>query len=101
MSGHGTFACVVGQKPPAMSVSWERPKVPGDSGYIVFFADLLPDEPGFGDLPAEPVCLHCLLEDGDEQLGRGLDMAKRFGQADFDVELGKWFVPDDVVSASA
>ena len=65
MSGHGTFACVVGQKPPAMSVSWERPKVPGDSGYIVFFADLLPDEPGFDDLPAEPVCLHSLLEDGD------------------------------------
>ena len=34
----------------------------------------------------EVVCLHCLLEDGDEQLGDGLDLAKRYGQVDYDPE---------------
>jgi hypothetical protein len=40
-----------------------------------------------------PVCLHCLLEDGDEQLGRGLDLGRRHGQVDYDVETDEWFVP--------
>jgi hypothetical protein len=39
--------------------------------------------------------LHCLLEDGDAQLGRGLDLAKRLGQVDWDVEAGEWVVAQD------
>ena len=100
MIGHGLIAFVVGEKPPAMSISWPPPLAPNDSGYIVFFADLFPGDPGFDYLPSEPVCLHCLLEDGGEQLGRGLDLAKRFAQVDFDPETDEWFVPDDAVSAS-
>ena len=88
------LAFVVGEKPPAMSISWETPVAPLDSGYVVFFSGLLPDDPGFDDLPAVPVCLHCLIGDGDEQLGRGLDLAKRLGQVDWDVDAGEWVLPD-------
>ena len=34
---------------------------------------------------AKPICLHCLVEDGDEDLGRGLDLARKYGHVDFDV----------------
>ena len=37
--------------------------------------------------------MHCLLEQGGEQLGKGLDLARKHGQVDWDVELEKWFVP--------
>ena len=96
MSRHGLLACVIGEKPPAMSISWAPPVAPNDSGYIVFMADLLPDEEGFDDLPAVAVCLHCLLEDGGEQLGRGLDLAKLHAQVDYDDETGEWFIPDSL-----
>jgi len=78
-----------------MSISWERPTSPQFSGFVVFFADLLPDDPGFDDLPHELVCLNCLVEDGDEQLGVGLDLARVHGQVDFDPDTGEWFVPED------
>lgn len=83
-----------------MSISWAPPIAANDSGYIVFMADLFPGDPGFDDLPHEAVCLHCLLEDGDEQLGRGLDMARLHGQVDYDPDVDEWFIPDDSVSAS-
>jgi len=41
------------------------------------------------------VCLNCLIEDGDEQLARGLDLARVHGQADFDPDAVEWFVPED------
>ena len=63
--------------------------------FLIYFSDLYPGDPGFDDLPSEMVCLHCLLEDGDEQLGQGLDLAKIHGQVDWDEEVGEWFVPDD------
>ena len=84
-----------------MSISWAPPAGPGDSGFIVFFSDLLPDEPGFEELPAQPVCLHCLLEDADAQLGRGLDLARQLGQVDWDADGEEWFVPDDAVGGGA
>ncbi len=43
----------------------------------------------------EFVCLHCLLDDGDEQLGRGLDLAKAWGRCGWDVDAGEWYYPDD------
>jgi len=89
------LALVVGDKPPAMSISWEPPTSPYDSGYVVFFSDLLPDEPGFDDLPTQPVCLHCLVEDGDEQLGRGLDLARRHRQVDWDPHTNEWYTAAD------
>ena len=69
MSDHWKLAIVVGSAPPAMAVSWARPAVAADSGYVVSMSDDGADEGEF-------VCLHCLLDDGDEQLGRGLDLAK-------------------------
>jgi hypothetical protein len=62
---------------------------------VIFSSDLYPSDPGFDDLPSELVCLHCLLEDGDEHLGRGLDLAKRFGQVDYDLEGEEWLVTSD------
>src|SRR4051812_3318216 len=97
MVSHGELVCAVGERPPAMSVSWAPPVGPIDSGYIVFFSDLFPGDPGFDDPPRLPVCLHCLVEDGDEQLGRGLDLARRHGQVDFDEVECEWFVPADAV----
>jgi hypothetical protein len=46
-----------------------------------------------------PVCLQCLLEDGDEQLGRGLDLGKVQPQVDWDLEAGEWSVADDAQRA--
>lgn len=85
---HGDgLAIVYGKQRPAMSVSYE----PG-SFYLVFNADAdLENDSTDG---AEPVCLHCLIEDGDEQLAAGLDMAKVRGQADWDPDAAEWFVPE-------
>ncbi len=41
----------------------------------------------------ELVCLHCLGNEGDVQLDRGLDLAKVHGQVDYDPEDEEWFVP--------
>ena len=71
------------------------------STYIVFYADLSPDDPGFDELPAEPVCLHCLLQDGDGQLGRGLDLARLYAQVDYDPDDDEWFVPEDAGGGAA
>jgi hypothetical protein len=90
---HGLAVIVVGERPPAMSVSWVKPTSPYDSGYLVLFWEFDPDDDD--RTPSQVVCLHCLIEDGDEQLARGLDLAKRHGQVDFDVEADEWFVPDD------
>ena len=46
------------------------------------------------------VCLHCLLEQGDAQLGRGLDMARLHGRhVDYDPDEDEWFIPDDAGTA--
>jgi hypothetical protein len=93
---HGQAAVVVGSKRPAMSISWTPRSEPGGVDFfIIFFADLLPDDPGFDDLPSELVCLHCLIEDGDAELAEGLELAQRHGQVDWDAEAGEWFVPKD------
>ena len=72
---HQKVAIVVGKEPPAMSVSWE----------------IDPDEEWAPR--GEVICIHCALEDGGEQLGRGLDLARKHGQVDWDDELEEWFVP--------
>ena len=95
----GVVALTVGEQPPAMSISWAPPSAPVDSGYIIFFADLFPGDPGFDDLPRQPVCLACLVEGGDEQLGRGLDLARELGHVDWDPDAGEWFVPLDAGAA--
>lgn len=96
---HGQVAAVVGSERPAMSVSFD--KAGEVDFFVIFFADLLPGDEGFDDLPEELVCLHCLVEDhGDEQLGRGLDMARLYGHVDYDPDDDEWFIPDDAVVAS-
>jgi hypothetical protein len=89
---HGLAVVVVGERPPAMSVAWVRPTSPFDSGYSVIYSELDPeleDDP----TPSQVVCLDCLIRDGDEQLGRGLDLARRHGQVDYDPATDEWFVP--------
>jgi hypothetical protein len=56
--------------------------------------DPFPGDPGFDDLPHQALCLHCLLEDADEQIGEGLDMARRLVRADWDDESAEWFYPE-------
>jgi len=34
------------------------------------------------------------LAAGDEQLARGLELARAHGQVDFDPESGEWFFPE-------
>jgi hypothetical protein len=81
-------ASVVGSTLPAVSVSY------ADNIYIVFMAEC-------AELPyeawpeGEPICAHCLLEECDAQVARGLDLAKVHGQVDWDAEAGEWFVPPD------
>ena len=86
---HGGLAVVLGEQPPAMSVSF------ADDFFVVFYSDYRPGLDDKDSMPGQPICLHCLLDEGDEQLGRGLDMAKRHGHVDYDVEAGEWFVPTD------
>jgi hypothetical protein len=94
VSGCGVAVVTIGEEPPAMSIAWERPRSRYDSGYSVIFSEFDPELGDDDPTPSHVVCLHCLVEDGDEQLGRGLDLAKRHGQVDWDVELGEWFDPE-------
>lgn len=86
------FAVTAGEEPPAMSVSWAKPTSPSDSGYVVIFSELDPDDEE-DETPSMLVCLHCLVQDGGEQLVRGLALAKRHGQVDYDPVTDEWFVP--------
>lgn len=71
---------------PAVSVAWGPPAHPSDSGYSVLFSD-------YEEFEGEWVCLGCVINDADEMLGRGLDLARRYGQVDRDDETGEWVVP--------
>ena len=88
-----TVAVVWGSEPPAFSIGYERPTVAGDSGFTVLFDDapdadeVQPDDPRI-----TVVCLSCLIDDHPE-LGRGLEIARRFGVADLD-EDGAWIIGD-------
>ena len=89
MNGHGKVAGVCGDELPAVSISWCEPVDPRDSGFMVLFSDFI------DEMEARPVCLHCLVDEGDEDLGRGLDLARKYGHVDFDVQMCEWFVPED------
>lgn len=94
----GKWAFVIGEKAPAMSVNLQPPEGPSDSGYIIYFSDFTLDDPEFeawSESAGAPVCLHCLINDGDEQLAVGLDLAKQHGHVLWDPDEGEWFVPDD------
>lgn len=89
-----TFALVWGSEPPAFSIGHDEPMGPGDSGFTVLFDDAPdPEEVGEEGHPAiTTVCLRCLIDDHPE-IGRGLDIARRYGAADLD-ENGDWAVGD-------
>lgn len=63
-----------------------------DGYFSVIFSEYDPEEPDENDGPGDLVCAGCLVEDGDTQLARGLDLARIHGQVDFDPESGEWFV---------
>lgn len=89
-------AITVGREPPALSISWDWPCDASDSGFLVFFSDGDPEV-----TPTEMICVHCLVELGGEQLGRGLDLARELRcQVDWDEVNGEWFVPPDAVLAA-
>jgi hypothetical protein len=75
-------AIVVGKERPAMSISWEQPLSEADSGFCIIFSELDPLDPE-DDTPSTLLCLGCLMEDGDVQLGRGLDLAREHGRVDW------------------
>jgi hypothetical protein len=91
---HGLVVVVVGERPPVMSVAWVRPTSPSDSGYSVIYSEFDPELDN-DPTPAHVVCLDCLIEDGDEQLARGLEQARVHGQVDYDPDRDEWFVPSD------
>jgi hypothetical protein len=95
VSAHRRLVICVGQKPPAMSISWEPPESKFDSGFVVIFSEFDPLHPEEDETPSMPVCLGCLMRDADEQLGRGLDLARKHGRVDFDEEAGEWFMPEE------
>jgi hypothetical protein len=90
---HGQAALVIGSERPAMSISFD--KAGAVDFFVVFFADLFPGDPGFDDLPEQLVCFQCLLEEGDAQLARGLDLARLHGQVDYDPGEEEWLLPED------
>jgi hypothetical protein len=51
----------------------------------VFFSEFDPDVDD-DPTPSHLVYLDCLISDGDEQLGRGLDLAREHGQVDWDAD---------------
>ena len=89
-----TFALVWGSEPPAFSIGYDEPLGPADSGFSVLLNDAPdPDEvEGPDDPRISLVCIDCLIDDYPE-LGRGLDIARRFGVADLG-EDGDWGVGD-------
>jgi hypothetical protein len=90
MVTHGrTFAVVSGEERPALSIGR------GDNIYTVFFSECRLDLPADEWPEGRAVCLGCLIEDGDDQLAQGLDLATVHGQVDWDAELGEWFAPND------
>jgi hypothetical protein len=94
MTGCGKVAIVVGSG-PTVGISYLAPEESWDSGYCLF--DYPPEEVD-DEQESDPlhdsqlVCLHCLLEEGPE-LGRGLDLAREFGEAVLD-EDGAWTVAE-------
>lgn len=90
----GPVVAVAGERLPAMSISWEQSEHPERwTGHIVFMSecDL---EIDYEEWPkSEGVCLHCVIRDGDQQLARGLDLAKIYGQVDYDLDRGEWIIP--------
>jgi hypothetical protein len=93
---HSLVVFTLGAVSPAMSVSWAPPIGAIDSGYIVIYSDHI----DVLDEAPTTVCMRCLVDDGDEQLARGLDLARQHGQVDWDVEAGEWFVPVDAAVSS-
>ena len=87
-----TVAIVAGSIPPVVSISWEPPKSPIDSGYCVLFSDVDPDNDDATD--ADLVCMNCLVDDHPE-IGAALDSARAHGQVDLD-ESGVWVVGNEV-----
>ena len=85
-----TTAVVCGSKPPAHSIGCCAPMWEGDSGFTVLFDDA-PD-PDDVDDPNDPrislVHLGFLLDEHPE-LGRALDLARRFGAADLAEDGGR------------
>ena len=93
VTAHWMVAVVCGKEPPAMSVSWAPPIIPIDTGFCVLFSEIDPDDDEQTDAASGVACIDCLLEDGGEQLRRGLDLARVHGLVDWDAEAEEWFVP--------
>jgi len=86
---HRKTATVAGTKLPPLAVWYENPgpEFPHHSGYL-FLADAPdPDEVTEDDL--EGFCLHCLIDRWPE-VGRGLDLAREHGAADYDADSQTW-----------
>lgn len=82
---------VLGETRPVVSVGYDKPTSRNDSGFTVLFVDApdLNEVPKGSDSPVGTWwCLHCLLDEYPA-VGRGLDVARRWGAADLG-ESGEW-----------
>jgi hypothetical protein len=93
-----TLAWVLGAELPVISIGYEVPESPRDSGFTIIYSDapyrdevarLTEDELVF-------VCLGCLLEELPPDVGRGLEIAREHGAARLDD--GDVWVPAEVES---
>jgi hypothetical protein len=82
---------VWGSEPPAVSIGYEEPSAPGDSGFTVLFEDA-PDPEDVGEHGEHPAVRvmhgHCLLGEHPE-IGAGLELAREYGAADL-ADGGEW-----------
>ena len=78
-----------GAEEPVFSIGWDEPLGPTDSGFTILFSDAPPPEEVEPDDPrVSVICLSCLLDDHPE-LGAALDLARRYGAAELDLD-GRW-----------
>jgi hypothetical protein len=84
-------AVVVGSRKPVLAVIYWPPEEPNDSGYTVLFDDA-PHVDDVTDDDLTVMCLHCLI-DAHPEVGRGLDLAREHGHADYDERADEWRTP--------
>jgi len=83
-------AFVYGVVPPAEYVYCDAASDPAG---LRFFTVALSDAPVYVEGSESVVwCAHCLIEEFPE-VGRGLDLALEYGEAERDHETGEWSVP--------
>lgn len=85
------LAWVLGSELPVISIGYLPTSSPRDSGFTVIYSDA-PYQDEIEDLADDELvfmCLGCLVEELPADVGRGLEIARRYGVANLD-DRGEW-----------